>query len=136
MATEAKLFDLSTLESTDTADITLKHPVTGDDLDASVTVYSPDSEAFRAANTKMRAKITQFMSRNKGANDEQKQTAFDRIERERNLALIKSVNGLAVKGQPLTDVDEACRLYSWIYRQAVDAIDCASNFIKDSSATA
>lgn len=136
MATEAKAFDLATIEAEETAEIMLRHPVTGDELSASVTVYSTDSEVSRAANTKMRAKIMQFVARNKGASDEQKQAAFDRIERERNIALIKSVNNLTMKGQPLTDVEEVCSMHPWIYKQAVDAIECAANFIRESLGTA
>ena len=130
MATET--FELSSIESTDEATITLKHPNTGDDLPVTVTVFNPDSDAAKESNTKMRAKITRYIERNKGASAEQKQIFFDRVERERNIALIKSINGVTDKGVPFTNVEELCKIRPWILTQASEAVNCTSNFIKDS----
>ncbi|MEI6207294.1 MAG: hypothetical protein WCP20_10960 [Desulfuromonadales bacterium] len=136
MATEATAFDLDEFEQTDEATINLQHPVNGDTLKASITIYGTDSAQFKAATTKMRARMTDYMSRNKGASSEQKQSAFDRFERDRNISLIKSIDNLSFKGIAVTDVRDACDKWGWIYTQAVAAMDCTSNFIKDLSPTA
>lgn len=128
-------FDLATLEQVDTAIIDLKHPVTGEDLEGvTVEVYGPDSEHFKAATTKMRARITDFLTRNRGAKTEQKQKVTEERERERNISCIKSINGLSYNGEPVTDPKDACERFGWIYTQATSGMDDQSNFIKGSFA--
>lgn len=129
MATQAKAFDLADLESSDTAVVNLTHPSTGDEIEgATIEVYSPDSEHARAADSKLRARIQEFARRNQGAKPEQRQKVFDGFERDRNIACIKAISGIAYKGQTITDPREACDKFPWIYRQAVNALNNEANF--------
>lgn len=128
-------FDLASLEQVDTAIVPLTHPQTGEELEeCSIEVYGPDSEHFKSATTRMRARITDFISRNRGAKTEQKQKMTERYERERNISCIKAINGLYFKGEPVTDPQDACDRFGWVYTQACAAIDDQGNFIKGSSA--
>lgn len=128
-------FDLSSLEQVDTTTVPLMHPVTGEEIEgASIEVYSPDSAHFKTATTKMRSRITDFISRNRGAKTEVKQKVTEDHERVRNISCIKSITGLNYKGDPITDPADACEKFSWIYTQACAAMDDQGNFIKASSA--
>ena len=128
-------FDLASLEQVDTATITLKHPVTGEELEGvTVEVYGPDSPFFQAATTKMRARITDFITRNRGAKTDVKQKFTEERERERNISCIKSIGGLVYKGEPVTEPADACERFPWIYAQSTAGMDDSGNFIKSSPA--
>jgi len=135
MKKENVVFDAAELEMVDTATITLKHPRTGEEMEgATVEVYGPDSEFFQTATTKMRARITDFITRNRGAKTEQKQKFTEEKERERNISCIKAVNGLGFNGEPITDPKDACSRLPWVYSQACAGMDDSGNFIKSLSA--
>lgn len=127
-------FDVAGLEQVETAVVTLKHPTTGDELEGvTIEIYSPESEVFKAATTRMRARITDFLTRNRGAKTEIKQKKTEEYEMDRNISCIKSITGLTENGKPL-EAKDACTRFGWVYQQATAAMDDQSNFIKGSPA--
>lgn len=127
-------FDLNELEQVDTAEVPLYHPTTGDKIEGvTMVLYSPDSEHAKAADTKSRAKFTNFLSRNRGADAETKQKVAEQFDREKIVACIKEVKGLTSGGKAVSPEDACAQ--GWIFRQAREALDNASNFIKGSPAT-
>jgi len=126
-------FDLATLEQEDTATIQLVHPGTGDEIGASVTVYGQDSDIFKEASRKYKARYQAFAFKNQGkvtpAYEEQ-------LDVEKVARCTKSIDGLSDKGVPLTDVADifARPTLKFIYEQVVQKIMDRAGFIKGSSA--
>lgn len=126
---DAKPFDLSDLESDDTATITLQNPKTGDDIEGvSIVVYGQDSDVFRSESRRIQNKAAEYMRRNRGKvmpPDE-----FERLDKGKVIACVKEINGLAYKGKPLTDPADVFDKFPWIFEQVVQGIMDRGNFIK------
>lgn len=125
-------FDLETLEQTDTATMQIVHPSTGDEIGASVTLYGQDSDIFRAESRKAEAKYTEYSRRNRGKfmppEDREK------LDKAKVIACVKSIDGLAYKGEPLTDAAATFAQFPWIYEQCVAFVMDRAGFLKGSSA--
>ncbi len=132
MATDDKPkgFDLATLEQDDTAVIQLVHPSTGDEIGASVTVYGQDSDIFRAETRKAEAKYTEYSRRNRGKFMPPEMR--EELDKTKVVACVKSIDGLAYKGKPMTDPAEVFTAFPWIHEQVVAGIMDRANFIKGS----
>lgn len=129
MATDDfKTFDLASLESDDTAVIDLVHPSTGDELGAKVTVYGQDSEVFRAEGRKVQNKMAEYSRRNRGKMMPPEE--FEKLDKNKVIACVKDITGLAYKGQELKDPSEVFSRFPWIYEQVVAGIMDRANFIK------
>jgi hypothetical protein len=128
MATQAKAFDLATLEQDETAEIQLVHPSTGDEIGATVTVYGQDSEVFRAETRRVQHKTAEYMRRNRGKSMPPEE--FERLDKLKVIACTKSINGLAYKGQPLSDPSQVYEKFPFVFEQVVSGIMDRANFIK------
>lgn len=126
---DAKPFDLSDLESDDTATIILQNPKTGDDIEGvSIVVYGQDSEVFRSESRRIQNKAAEFMRRNRGKVMPPEE--FERLEKGKVIACVKEIVGLAYKGSALTDPADVFDKFPWIFEQVVQGIMDRGNFIK------
>lgn len=123
-----KIFDLSEVEQNDTATIKLVHPSTGDELDACVIVYGQDSDVFRSESRKLQHKMAQYAQRNRGKSMPPED--FERLDKQKVVACVKEIKGLAYKGQPMTDAAEVFTKFPWVHEQVVQGIMDRGNFIK------
>ena len=132
MATDEKLFDVSNLEQDDTTTIDLMHPATGDPIPGvTATIYGQDSEQCRIATRKAMNKYTEYPRKHRGKfmpSEEQEKLDFDKV-----VSCVKSINGLVLKGKPISDVAEILTLVPAFREQIQAEITDRGNFIKTSA---
>ena len=131
MATDAT-FDLATLAQDDTATVQLVHPVTGDDIGASVTVYGQDSDTFRAEARKAQSKREEYKRRNRGK--DMPAEMGEALFKGQIAACVKSIDGLTMGGNPVTDALEMFDLVPNFCEQVIAATLDRSLFMNASSA--
>jgi hypothetical protein len=127
----ANPFDLSTVEQDDSAEITLLHPSTGDELEAKVIVFGQDSEKYRNEQRKLENKFTEYARRNRGKMMPAEQR--EGLEKAKNIACTKEIINLSYKGEAMTDPETVFTRFPWVYDQTVQGIHERANFIKGSS---
>jgi hypothetical protein len=131
MATDEKTpqaFDLASITQTDTYTLTLQHPLTGDDLTATVELSGQDSAAFKKQSLAIQNKKADWQRRNRGKDIPADMT--DTLFKQQIAACVVSINNLAYKGTPVTDAAEAFERYPWIFEQCYTAVLDRANFIK------
>ena len=124
----AQGFDLAALEQNDTAVIPLAHPVTGDPIGATITVYGQDSDVFRAESNRTQAKRAEYKMRHR--NKEMPPEMSDQLFKTQMIACVKSIDGLVYNGEPMTDPADVFSRFPWIYEQAIAGVTERENFIK------
>ncbi len=127
----SKSFDLADLDQDQTATIPLVHPATGDELGATATVYGQDSDIFRAESRKAEARYTEYSRRNRGKFMPPEDR--ERLDKTKLVACTKSIDGLAYKGEDLTDVEEIFNRFPWVQEQVTQGVMERANFIKGSA---
>lgn len=124
-------FDFAELTAADTATITIINPKTGDDIEGvTMELYGPESQFYKDSTSKLRSKVTEFVRRNAGMKPEQRQKEFDRLERIKNISLIKSINNFVFEGQEMKSPSDVCDKFDFVYKQACGEIENLANFIK------
>lgn len=119
-------FDLKQLEAEDTTTIQLTHPSTGDEIGASITVYGQDSDVYRAEQRKAEGKFAEYSRRNRGKMMPPEER--ERMDKNKVVACVKSVDGLVFDGQPVSAGDALD--IPWIFEQVTAAMFDRSLFIK------
>ena len=134
MSKETAGFDISSVDQEETVTFDIIHPATGEPIPGvTATVYGQDSDIFKEASRKYKARYQAFAFKNQGkvtpAYEEQ-------LDVEKVARCTKSIDGLSDKGVPLTDVADifARPTLKFIYEQVVQKIMDRAGFIKGSSA--
>lgn len=125
-------FDIGTLDQEDTHTINLRHPSTDEDIPGvTATIYGQDSEQCREATRKATIKYTDYARKHRGKfmpPEEQEKLEFTKI-----VACTKSIDGLVLGGEPITDVAAILTRVPAFRDQINGEIHDRANFIKDSS---
>lgn len=124
-------FDVSTVELQDTTTVDLLHPVTGEEIGASVTVYGQDSDKYKTEARRCEDQVGKYAQKNRG----KMMPSADReaMDRRKIINCVASVDGLLKDKKPWTDVAEILKT-DWIYEQVCAAIVDRANFMKGSPA--
>lgn len=129
---QAALFDLDGLEAnTDTVTIQLLHPITGEEIGATATIYGQDSDIAKAESHKISDKCAEYSRRNRGKaipNED-----YAKLDRQKIIKCTKSIDGLGYKGEPLTDTGEIFDRFPWVLEQVIAAHLDRKLFTKGSS---
>lgn len=124
-------FELNTTDTNETATIDLLHPVTGQPVGASITVYGQDSDVYRSEIRKYEDRVVEYAKRNRGK--VMPSEMRDELALERLVACVESIDGLTENGEPLTDAARLFTKYPWIREQVEAGVTERANFIKGSS---
>lgn len=124
-------FELNETKVTETATVDLLHPVTGQPVGASITVYGQDSDVYRSEVRKYEDRIVEYAKRNRGKvmpAEMRDELALDRL-----VACVESIDGLTENGEPFTDAARLFTKYPWVREQVEAGVAERANFIKGSS---
>ena len=128
------MFDISTITDAGSADIELKHPVTGAALGASITLAGPEHPARKAIDFARQRKLRAAIA--KSGKLEVTDPADDELDLVDKLAAcILGWRGMSDAGQDLPYSREAAaRLYAreglgWLRQQLLDAMNERERFI-------
>lgn len=116
-------FDLATLKDSmeDSAELTILHPKTGEEMNIVITLASPDSEKYRKLSMAMRNKNLQYATKNRGL------ASAERLDEDSLNLLVGATlgwKGLSENGEILECTPQNVRRvyadFAWI-REQVDA---------------
>lgn len=126
-------FDLGEYKrnTTNTADIAIQHPVTGEDLGITIQVLSPDSDEYRKAALQLQNENIRYIRKNRG------KTTAERISQEAMdllVAITQGWSGVVENGQPVPfSPDNVRRVYTeypFIKEQVDEFTADRRNFMK------
>ena len=134
------MFNIQTITDAASADVELKHPVTGVSLGATVTLAGPEHPTRKALDFARIRKIRQALqSAGKHQMNEPEEDALEQIDKLAKCTL--GWSGIADNGQPIEFSQAAAlKLYSdpslgWLLAQLYTAIDERERFIKACATT-
>lgn len=116
-------FDLATIKDSmeDSAELTILHPKTGEEMNIVITLASPDSEKYRKLSMAMRNKNLQYATKNRGM------ASAERLDEDALNLLVGATldwKGLSENGEVLECTPQNVRHvytdFAWI-REQVDA---------------
>lgn len=130
--------DISTFENIASVDLVVKHPVTGADTAATITLAGPEHPTRKSlVYARARAMRQEYQRTGKVEATDPEDDA--RVEKEFISKCVLGWNGISSNGVPLPfSPERALTLLSdprraWMYAQVKVALDSADLFIKDSS---